>query len=235
MLKVNAVQIPELLDQYGANPKYKGYFYLAHTISLVVDYFNKNDLVPNITEIYAVTAKKYETTTSAIERNMRTLIQVMWNKDNDRMKHLYNECPDLSEFVCDRALEVVLLQYTNTPLGVEVGEEEADFLFDHTIYRRLFDLGIRTNLGGFVILKDAILHVSEKFFSGKPYIKFTVLYADLSKKYHIGKSAAERNMRHAIEKAEENRTDSYIKMFGNEQNITVSEFICAVANAVVRI
>lgn len=235
MLKVNAVQIPELLDQYGANPKYKGYFYLAHTISLVVDYFNKNDLVPNITEIYAVAARKYETTTSAIERNMRTLIQVMWNKDNDWMKRLYNECPDLSGFVCDRALEVVLLQYTNAHLGCELGEENADFPLDHTIYRRLFDLGIHTNLGGFVVLKDAILHVSEKFFKGKPYVKFTALYSDLSKKYHIGKSAAERNMRHAIEKAEENRTAAYIKMFGNERNITVSEFICAVANDVIRI
>ena len=234
MLKVNAVQITDLMDQYGANPKYKGYFYLAHTISLAKDYFDKNNLVPNVTELYAATARKYDTTNSAIERSMRTLVQTMWKNRNERMEHIYQECPDLSEFICDRALEATLLQHTNTPLGYEV-EKDSDLPLDHVVYRRLFKLGIRTNLGGFVVLKDAILAVSKEFSENRPYVKFTALYVDLSNRYHIGKSAAERNMRHAIEKAEENRNDAYIKTFGNKKNVTVSEFICTVANNIIKV
>lgn len=72
--------ITEIIHDIGIPAHIKGYQYLRDSIMLSV---KDNDVINSITKIlYPTIAKKYQTTSSRVERAIRHAIEVEWNRGN---------------------------------------------------------------------------------------------------------------------------------------------------------
>ncbi|HIT44020.1 TPA: sporulation transcription factor Spo0A [Candidatus Avacholeplasma faecigallinarum] len=73
-------EITELLHEIGVPAHIKGYMYLREAITMV---YNNVDILGGITKIlYPSIAKKFNTTSSRVERAIRHSIEVAWNRGN---------------------------------------------------------------------------------------------------------------------------------------------------------
>ena len=71
-------QVTKIIHQIGVPAHIKGYQYLRTAILLTV---NDNDIINSVTKIlYPSVAKKYQTTTSRVERAIRHAIEVAWDR-----------------------------------------------------------------------------------------------------------------------------------------------------------
>ena len=73
-------EITDLLHEIGVPAHIKGYMYLRESITMV---YNDIDILSGITKVlYPTVAKKYNTTSSRVERAIRHSIEVAWNRGN---------------------------------------------------------------------------------------------------------------------------------------------------------
>jgi len=71
-------QITKIIHQIGVPAHIKGYQYLRTAIMLTI---NDSDIINSVTKIlYPTVAKKYQTTTSRVERAIRHAIEVAWDR-----------------------------------------------------------------------------------------------------------------------------------------------------------
>lgn len=71
-------QVTKVIHQIGVPAHIKGYQYLRTAILLAI---NDNDIINSVTKIlYPTVAKKYQTTTSRVERAIRHAIEVAWDR-----------------------------------------------------------------------------------------------------------------------------------------------------------
>lgn len=71
-------QVTKIIHQIGVPAHIKGYQYLRTAILLTV---NDNEVINSVTKIlYPTVAKKYQTTTSRVERAIRHAIEVAWDR-----------------------------------------------------------------------------------------------------------------------------------------------------------
>ena len=72
------IQITNIIHEIGVPAHIKGYIYLREAIALVIENI---DLLSAVTkELYPSIAKKYNTTSSRVERAIRHAIEVAWNR-----------------------------------------------------------------------------------------------------------------------------------------------------------
>ena len=72
------VKVTEILHQIGVPAHIKGYHYLRDSIILCVE---KPEIINAVTkQLYPTVAKKYETTSSRVERAIRHAIEVAWDR-----------------------------------------------------------------------------------------------------------------------------------------------------------
>lgn len=72
--------ITAYIQQLGVPAHIKGYQYMRHAIAMVI---NDEDLINYITKVlYPSVAKKYNTTSSRVERAIRHAIEVAWDRGN---------------------------------------------------------------------------------------------------------------------------------------------------------
>ena len=72
------IEISEMMHQIGVPAHIKGYEYLREAIILSV---NDREMMGSVTKIlYPAVAKKYQTTTSRVERAIRHAIEVAWDR-----------------------------------------------------------------------------------------------------------------------------------------------------------
>lgn len=72
--------VTEVIHQIGVPAHIKGYYYLREAITLVV---RDQNILNSITkQLYPAVAKKYETTSSRVERAIRHAIEVAWDRGN---------------------------------------------------------------------------------------------------------------------------------------------------------
>ncbi|MBQ2677175.1 MAG: sporulation transcription factor Spo0A [Clostridia bacterium] len=99
------LMVTEIIHQIGVPAHIKGYHYLREAIMLAV---NNPDIINSITkELYPTVAKKYQTTSSRVERAIRHGIEVAWDRgDVDVLNsyfgytiHVGRGKPTNSEFV----------------------------------------------------------------------------------------------------------------------------------------
>ncbi len=69
-----------LLRKLGITANYIGYQYLVRAIELVLD--NQDNLLLITKNIYMTIAKEYGTKTCNVERALRTVVQVCWERGN---------------------------------------------------------------------------------------------------------------------------------------------------------
>lgn len=71
-------QVTKIIHQIGVPAHIKGYQYLRCAILMTIE---NNDIINSVTKIlYPTVAKKYQTTTSRVERAIRHAIEVAWDR-----------------------------------------------------------------------------------------------------------------------------------------------------------
>jgi len=71
-------QVTKIIHQIGVPAHIKGYQYLRCAILMTID---DNDVINSVTKVlYPTVAKKYQTTTSRVERAIRHAIEVAWDR-----------------------------------------------------------------------------------------------------------------------------------------------------------
>ena len=94
-------EIYDLLSNLGVTANYMGFFYAAYAICLVRDEPQKLALVTK--RIYPDIAQKFGTSWQAVERNIRTAIDVAWNKNPQLLSglahHPLQSKPTASQFI----------------------------------------------------------------------------------------------------------------------------------------
>ena len=71
-------QVTKIIHQIGVPAHIKGYQYLRSAILMTID---DNDVINSVTKVlYPTVAKKYQTTTSRVERAIRHAIEVAWDR-----------------------------------------------------------------------------------------------------------------------------------------------------------
>ncbi len=71
-------QVTKIIHQIGVPAHIKGYQYLRYAILLTID---DNEVINSVTKVlYPSVAKKYQTTTSRVERAIRHAIEVAWDR-----------------------------------------------------------------------------------------------------------------------------------------------------------
>jgi len=71
-------QVTKIIHQIGVPAHIKGYQYLRTAILMTVE---DNDIINSVTKVlYPTVAKKYQTTTSRVERAIRHAIEVAWDR-----------------------------------------------------------------------------------------------------------------------------------------------------------
>ncbi len=71
-------QVTKIIHQIGVPAHIKGYQYLRTAILMTID---NNEVINSVTKIlYPTVAKKYQTTTSRVERAIRHAIEVAWDR-----------------------------------------------------------------------------------------------------------------------------------------------------------
>lgn len=74
------LMVTEIIHQIGVPAHIKGYHYLREAIIMSV---NNNDAMNSVTKVlYPTVAKKYNTTSSRVERAIRHAIEVAWDRGN---------------------------------------------------------------------------------------------------------------------------------------------------------
>ena len=70
--------VTELLHEIGIPAHIKGYHYIREAITIAV---NNADIINSVTkQLYPMVAKKYQTTSSRVERAIRHAIEVAWDR-----------------------------------------------------------------------------------------------------------------------------------------------------------
>lgn len=78
------------IRKLGVTSNYKGYFYLADAIKLAMNSPNKPIRITK--DIYPYLAMKYKTTTMNIEHNIRTVINLCWETNQEGIAEIAG-CP----------------------------------------------------------------------------------------------------------------------------------------------
>ena len=94
-------QVKELLLKLGATPNYTGFHYLVKAILMCVE---EEFLLLSVTKtLYPEAAKLFSVTPSAYERNIRTVIQVIWHRNNALLNEISGyrllKQPTVSQFL----------------------------------------------------------------------------------------------------------------------------------------
>lgn len=80
-------QVTKIIHQIGVPAHIKGYQYLRTAIVLTV---NDSEIINSVTKIlYPTVAKKYQTTTSRVERAIRHAIEVAWDRGDVEVLNSY--------------------------------------------------------------------------------------------------------------------------------------------------
>jgi len=80
-------QVTKIIHQIGVPAHIKGYQYLRTAIILTV---NDSEIINSVTKIlYPTVAKKYQTTTSRVERAIRHAIEVAWDRGDIEVLNSY--------------------------------------------------------------------------------------------------------------------------------------------------
>lgn len=90
------ISITNILHELGVPSHIKGYQYIREGISII---YQRPDVIGGITkELYPELAKKFDTTTSRVERAIRHAIEVSWNRGNwDLMEEIFGHSVDIDK------------------------------------------------------------------------------------------------------------------------------------------
>ncbi len=87
-----------VIRKLGATSKYKGYYYVVDAVEMAQKIYERPVKVTK--DIYPVIARKYKSTPSNVEHNIRTLVNLCWMNHKDKMAGCtMADKPTNSEFI----------------------------------------------------------------------------------------------------------------------------------------
>lgn len=90
-----------LIRRLGATSKYKGYYFVAEAVKVSMEIQERPMKITK--DVYPILAKKFKSTPSNIEHNIRTLVNICWITHRDVMEEIAGYTleyrPTNSEFV----------------------------------------------------------------------------------------------------------------------------------------
>ena len=86
-------KVYRLIRQLGMTSKYKGYYYVVDAVEMAQKIYERPVKVTK--DIYPVIARKYKSTPSNVEHNIRTLVNLCWMNHKDTLE----DKPTNSEFI----------------------------------------------------------------------------------------------------------------------------------------
>ena len=90
-----------LIRKLGATSKYKGYYYVAEAVRMAQKIQERSVKITK--DIYPIVARKYKSTPSNVEHNIRTLINLCWESHKDVLEEIagctMEDKPTNSEFI----------------------------------------------------------------------------------------------------------------------------------------
>lgn len=97
----SSAAIRRLLLKLGATPRYIGFDYVIHAIILSLE--NSQYLLSVTKELYPDVARKYHTTIYSVERDIRTVITIIWKRNPHLLSQIagypLTKKPAVGEFI----------------------------------------------------------------------------------------------------------------------------------------
>ena len=89
------------IRKLGASTKYKGYYFVAEAIKMTMEFQDRPMKITK--DIYPLLAKKYRSKPSNVEHDIRTIVNVCWENQRERLEQIagypLEYRPTNSEFV----------------------------------------------------------------------------------------------------------------------------------------
>lgn len=99
-------EIQQLIHGLGIHSTYLGYRYLYYAVMLVLE---KEDYLLAITKtLYPSVAKKYHTNSFSVERNIRTVIGVCWDRGNRELLKQIASYPLLDKPTTGEFIDIIV-------------------------------------------------------------------------------------------------------------------------------
>lgn len=94
-------EVRQLMGRLGITPNYKGFYYAAYAVFLAAERPERLLLVTKW--LYPEVARHYETTVNAVERDIRTVVCIIWSENRKVLEETFH-CrltarPTVSQFL----------------------------------------------------------------------------------------------------------------------------------------
>ena len=107
--------IQKLVRSLGIGGNYQGYRYLLYALSLCLQ--NEDYLLSVSKLLYPEIAHTYQTSASSVERNLRTVVSVCWERGNRPLLESISLCPLSSKPTIGEFLDI-LTEYLRVELNL---------------------------------------------------------------------------------------------------------------------
>ncbi len=79
-------EVRELMERLGITLNYKGFYYAVYAVCLVAEKPERSLLVTKW--LYPEVARHYETTVNAVERDIRTVVGIIWRENRKALEDI---------------------------------------------------------------------------------------------------------------------------------------------------
>lgn len=91
----------QIIRQFNITTKYKGYYFVLEAIDIASA--KQNEILYITKDIYPMIARKYQTSTYSVEKDIRTIIEKCWTNNRELLEKIagckLDYCPTNSEFI----------------------------------------------------------------------------------------------------------------------------------------
>lgn len=108
-------EIQYLVRSLGIGGHYQGYKYLTYAISLCLE--DEEYLLSVSKLLYPEIAKRYKTTSSSVERNLRTVIAVCWERGNRSLLETISLYPLIHKPTTSEFLDIITTHLSRSASG----------------------------------------------------------------------------------------------------------------------
>ena len=98
------LKIERLIRSLGIGATYRGYKYVCHGIFLCLQ--DEDYLLATSKLLYPAIAQKFQTSSCSVERDLRTIINVCWERGNSRLLRDISPYPLLSKPTVGEFLDI---------------------------------------------------------------------------------------------------------------------------------
>lgn len=108
-------EIQKLIHSLGINATYQGYRYLCYAVSLALE--DEDRLLFISKSLYPLIAEKYQSNAGTVERNIRTVITVCWDRGNRDLLKEIAPYPLTAKPTAGEFIDILVTYFTHVGLS----------------------------------------------------------------------------------------------------------------------